>query len=361
MAVKVSRPVITAAVIFFALLAYFGVRSAFRSDDSQAATSETSASAEDAKPVAAVQDVFAETHSIFLNLKGRTEPDRLVTVRAETAGTVVNAPVDEGTVVSRGQTLCGLDIEARQARVDEARAAVDANRVEYDAARELADKGWTSPNRATAAKASLDAALAALNSAQVEIRRTQIKAPFEGVFETRLAEAGDFLSPGGACGVLVDLDPIVVAVDVSEEDASRLSRDMSADVRLAKGDVAPGTVRFVGRTADNATRTFRVEIEMPNPDYTLTAGVSASVRLAVAEAPAVLISPALLVLGDDGRVGLRHVDENGVVRFTNVTIIDDQGEGVWVTGLPESTSILTAGQDFLRDGTEVEIASAGEF
>ncbi len=361
MALKVSRPVITAAVIFFALLAYFGVRSALRSDDSLAATSETAAPAEAAKPIAAVREVVAEPHSIFLNLKGRTEPDRIVTVRAETSGTVVNAAVSEGSVVTRGQTLCGLDIEARQARVDEARAAVEANRVEYDAARELAEKGWTSPNRAAAAKASLDAATAALNAAQVEIGRTRIKAPFDGVFETRLAESGDFLSPGAACGVLVDLDPIVVAVDVSQENARQLETDMTANVRLANGDIVSGRVRYVARTADNATRTFRVEVEMPNPDYTITAGISATVRLAVAEAPAVLVSPALLVLGDDGRVGLRHVDENNVVRFTNVTVIDDQGEGVWVTGLPASTSILTAGQDFLRDGTEVEIASARDF
>lgn len=359
MALKVSRPVITAAAIFFAILAYFAFRSVLRAGAEQPAQIQAETTADDL-PIAAVREAHALPHPVYLTLKGRTEPDRIVTVRAATSGSVVDASVREGASVNRGQMLCGLDIEARQARLDEARAAVEANRVEYDAARELSEKGWTSPNRAAAAKAALDAATAGLNAAQVELGRTRITAPFEGVFETRMAEAGDFLSPGGACGVLVDLDPIVIGVDVSEEDARRLANGMAADIFLPDGGQVEGVVRYVARTADNATRTFRVEVEAPNPEYMLTAGVSATVRMAVAEAPAVLISPALLVLNDQGDIGIRHVDGADTVRFANVAIIDDADNGVWVTGTPDPVSILVAGQDFLRDGTQVETMPAEE-
>lgn len=344
-----------------ALLIYFVGSAIFRAPaaDSTEAERAESASADAPLPQVIVKRVSMEPHAITASLKGSTEPDREVTVRSETMGTVTNASIAEGQTVSAGTLLCGLDVESRAARIAEAEAGVTAARLDYDAASQLEEKGWTTSNRAAANKATLDRAEAALAAAKIELGKTRITAPFAGVFETRLAERGDFLSVGAPCGRVVDLDPIIVVVQSTEDQLSAIDQDMPVEVALATGTVATGTIRYVARTANAQTRTFRVEIEVPNPDLAIAAGLTATVQLGLGEVPAVRITPASLVLGDDGRVGVRYVDDTDTVQFINVDVIDDAPDGIWVTGIPNDAHLLAAGQDYLRAGTKVQAELAG--
>lgn len=351
----------TAGLILLVLLTYFVVRAVLREPAEEAsAASDPSTSEDEARPEVIVTTAEPSLHQIIVSLKGSTEPDREVTVRSETMGTVTNAGVREGQAVQRGDLLCGLDVESRAARIAEAEASVEAARLDYDAASQLEEKGWTTSNRAAANKANLDRAEATLAAAKIELGKTRITAPFSGVFETRLAERGDFLSIGAPCGRLVDLDPIVVAVDATENQLGAIDTSMTVAVELATGQIASGQIRYVARTANAQTRTFRIEIEVDNSDGQIAAGLTATVDLALGEVPAVLLTPAALVLHDDGRVGVRYVDENEIVQFYEVTVIDDAPDGIWVTGIPAGVNLLTAGQAYLREGIKVTTTSSSK-
>lgn len=345
----------TAGFILLAFLAYFVFRGVTRApaDTTPIEQSAEASSSKTELPEVIVHPAALTPHQIVASLKGSSEPDREVTVRSETMGTVINARVREGQSVTRGTVLCGLDVESRAARIAEAEAGVASARLEYDAASQLEEKGWTTSNRAAATKATLDGAEAALAAAKIEISKTNISAPFNGVFETRMAERGDFLSVGAPCGRLVDLDPIIVAVDATEAQLSAIDTSQTVEVSFATGLQTSGAVRYVASTANPQTRTFRVEIEIPNPDASIAAGLTASVRLKLGEVPAVLTTPATLVLHDDGRVGLRYVDNSDLVQFAEVRVVDDAPDGVWVTGIPEGVNLLAAGQDYLKEGVEV--------
>ncbi|MEO0551404.1 MAG: efflux RND transporter periplasmic adaptor subunit [Pseudomonadota bacterium] len=354
---SIPNSVKIAGLILAALVIYFVVRNVMRAG-AEPANGEPGAVEqveEDRLPEVIVRPVVSRLHQVTASLKGRTEPDREVTVRSETIGTVVNANVSEGRFVQRGTLLCGLDIESRAARIAEAEAGVEAARVDHDAASELAEKGWTTSNRKAATKAALDAAEAGLEAAQIELRKTRIVAPFDGVFETRSAERGDFLSIGAPCGRLVDLDPIIAVVEATESQLAAIDPEQPVDVEFATGAVKPGDIRFIARTANPETRTFRIEVEIDNPDADIAAGLTASVTLNMGEAPAMLLTPASLVLHEDGRVGVRYVDDNDTVQFTDVAIADDAADGIWVTGIPEGVNLLAAGQDYLREGVKVTI------
>lgn len=350
-----SNSVRTAGFILLALVAYFVARAVLRGPAE--VPQADAAVAADARPAAApeviVQPASLTPHQIIVQLKGSTEPDREVIVRSETLGTVVDARVREGQIVSSGTVLCGLDIESRAARIAEAEANVTVARLEFNAARELEEKGWTTSNRAAATKATLDGAEAALAAAKIELEKTKITAPFRGRFESRMAESGDFLSVGAACGRIVDLDPIIVAVDATENQLSAIDRDAPVNVALATGLETQGEIRFIARTANPQTRTFRIEIEIPNKEEAIAAGLTATVRLRLGEVPALLLSPASLVLHEDGRVGVRYVDADDIVQFAEVRVIDDAADGIWVSGIPSGANLLTAGQDYLREGVKV--------
>ena len=348
------RSVLTAILLFAAIVAYFGIRMAFADRSATPAADEVAAAVNaDESAEVLVRPLELEPHTVYTTLKGQTEPLRTVSVRAETAGTVVGTPVGEGSTVSKGALLCQLDVESREIRVRQAQAELDARQLDYDAARTLAEDGLTPVNSAAAAKAAFDAAEANLEAARIELERTRLRAPFSGIFEHRDAEQGDYLAPGSPCGTIVDLDPLLVVVEATETQAAFLSEGQTATVDLIDGRAFEGTVRFVGKTADPATRTFRVEVEAPNPDAAISAGLTAAIRIATGDALATRLSPASLVLADNGSVGVRYIDTSDVVQFAIVQIVDDATDGIWVTGLPDGARLMLSGQDYIREGVRV--------
>ncbi len=353
-----NRSTIIAATILVVILAWFGVRSLMRGSISSHKEEAVAESVDDL-PSAVIETLIAEPHLMQINATGRTEPDKSVTVKAGTTGTVVSTPAREGSFVKAGTLLCGLDVEARSARVKEAEAQRISAEVSYEAADSLAKKGLGPANQATAAKAQLDAAKAAVNAAKVELGKTQIRAPFDGIFETRLAEAGDFLSPGQACGVLVDMDPVIVSVQVSEAVAGKLNVGMTGEALLADGRSFPATLRYVARTASDTTRTFLVEATLDTGDSIVAAGVTSQLVLPVGNVQAMKISPGLLTLSDAGQMGIRYVDATDTVRFAPVVVIDETPDGAWVTGLPDETDVISLGQDYLSEGASVKPVAAG--
>ncbi|HVY89373.1 MAG TPA: efflux RND transporter periplasmic adaptor subunit [Hyphomonadaceae bacterium] len=297
-----------------------------------------------------VRRSVAEVRPLYLSLSGRTEAARDVTVKAETTGTITSAPAQEGKVVDKGALLCGLDIEGRGAKLREAEAETAQKQNQYNAAVELAAKGWAAEARVTAAKAALDAAQAGLDVAKSEMAKTQIRAPFRGVFEKRMASTGDFLSPGGACGTVVELDPVVVIADVPEKNAAQVHVDAPSKLKLSDGGEALGHVRYLAKTADAATRMFRVEVEIANPNNLIPVGRVAEVRIQIGQGDAHKINPALLTLDEQGRIGVRYLDVGGIVSFAPADVVDETADGTWIAGLPREALIVAEGQDNVKPG-----------
>jgi multidrug efflux system membrane fusion protein len=118
-------------------------------------------------------------------------------------------------------------------------------------------------------------------------------------------------------------------------------------------------VRLVAREASAQTRTFPVEVALPNPALALSAGMTAEVFLSAATVRAVEVPRSVITLSEGGELGLRVVGADNLAAFAPITIIDDTPEGLMVTGVPEGVRIITAGQDLVRNGDMVEVAAAG--
>ncbi|PKQ05830.1 MAG: efflux RND transporter periplasmic adaptor subunit, partial [Alphaproteobacteria bacterium HGW-Alphaproteobacteria-12] len=208
-------------------------------------------------------------------IRGRTEAKRAVDVRAETQGTVAKLPVEKGERVVKGDVLCELALNARSAQLAEAQALVTQRRLEHDASRQLAEKGYRAPTVAAGSKAAYDAAQARLKQMEVEVGQTKIRAPFDGVFDGRPVEVGDYMRVGDVCGLVVELNPLLIVGQVAEDRVASLQIGEPGTARLVTGETAEGKISFVAKTADPATRTFRVELEVPNEDLSKRSGVTA--------------------------------------------------------------------------------------
>ncbi len=299
--------------------------------------------------------IYAQSTPKTLTIRGRTENKRTVDVRAETAGRVIDRPVERGDDVNRGDLLCQLATDDRGARVEEARESVAQAEIEYQGSQRLKAQGLQSETGIAQAKARLASAKARLASAELDIERTMVRAPFDGVIEKTHVEIGDYASPGAMCVTVVDMDPMLIVGQVSEHDVHKLDLGATAIGRFATGGDMGGPITFLGQQAEQSTRTYRIEVTLANPNRRLRSGITTEIEIDYDSVLAQKVSPALFALDDEGRIGVRTVNADQRVEFHLVDIIADDDDGVWVTGLPDRTTLITVGQEFVVAGERVEV------
>ena len=349
---KINKSYVFAATAFLAIALWFWYNSA--KADSTTAPTKPAAEQSTSIPTVVVESRDAEDHQNSFTLFGRSEANREVDVKAETAGLVVSTPVREGQFVKRGTVLCRQDIDARQANLDQAQATLEAREFDLQSTQTLVDKGYKSAVQLKTQSAAVDGARAGVKQAQIELDNVNMRAPFSAIFDSQMAEVGDYLLPGQACGKLIEMNPLIVAVELTESQVGDINIGQKADIALVTGENLSGKIRFIEANANAATRTFRTEIEVPNPDYKLKGGVTATVKIKSGTVKAQHVPSKILTLDTDGAIGVRYVNYDNRVGFAVVTQIDEDAHGIWVTGLPDSTRIIVQGQDFVSVGTEVD-------
>ena len=235
-----------------------------------------------------------------IKVSGTTEADKLIKIRAEASGTVVSRPVQQGQFVKKDQLICQL----------------------YNASRSSYPK---------------------------------VKAPFDGYLETFSVKEGDYLNTGAVCATIIDPDPMRLIGEVSEKEINFVKVGAKAEAELISGKKVEGVVSFVSTSANKGTRTFRVEIDVKNPDRSIRDGVSAQIAIKGDTILAHKISPSILMLGEAGELGIRTVNEDDQVEFKKIDILEDSMEGIWITGLPKNTRIITVGQEYVFQGQTVNV------
>jgi multidrug efflux system membrane fusion protein len=333
-------------------------------------------------------------------MRGRTEAARQVTVASEISGLVISEPIRKGAFVDAGDLLCQLDpgtlaaqlaegrarlaeaqgrVPEAQATVLEASARVREAEINVNVARRLSEDGFASETRLISAEAALEAANAGVQrasseviSAQAgiegaqatvaaderEIERLNITAPFAGLLESDTSELGSLMQPGAPCATIIQLDPIKLVGFVPEASISQISVGAMAGARLTTGQEVVGQVTFLSRSADEQTRTFRVEVRVPNADQLIGDGQTAEIVVASDGRMAHLLPASSLTLDNDGAIGIRAiVTQDGsdidIARFMPVGIMRDTIDGIWVTGLPDTVDVIVVGQEYVTDGVPV--------
>jgi multidrug efflux system membrane fusion protein len=309
-------------------------------------------------PQVRVAMLDASDRDASLTVRGRTSALHTVELKAEVDGVVQALHFEKGDRVKAGQVLCELKLKDRAAKLDQARALVKQTAKQHAVDLDLAKDGFRSATQVDQSAAALEAAKAGEQTMSIDLDNTRIKAPYDGLVDDRFVEVGDYMRVGDKCALLIAPEPFLAVGMVSERDVSKLKIGNPASATLVTGETVEGRIRFVASRADDTTRTFRIEVELPNPDGKLRVGVSADLHIPVKQLMAQKISPGILVLDDNGVVGVRAV-EAGVVRFHPVEIVSDGPDGMWVAGLPDHLTVITVGQSFVTDGERVKTVLSG--
>lgn len=235
----------------------------------------------------------------LIKLKATTESEARVNVKAKTSGEVVKIGATQGQFVEKDSILCSLGV--------------------------------------------------------VELNRTEVKAPFSGYLE-QIVKPGNYLERGQVCATIIQLNPITFMAEVPEFKINKVKNDQGVVLKLVTGEEVEGKLTFVSKSASPTTRTFKVESQVKNPGGFIRDGLTADMTIKIDKVLAHKISPSILLLSDEGKLGIRSIKEN-LVEFNEIIILEDSADGVWIVGIPEVIEIIIQGQGFVENGQKVSINS----
>lgn len=350
-------PIITSVAVIIALYFFILERDTLLAySQSETAETEMDDETSPAETPSGVSVVAIRSHERGIQngiiLRGRTEAARRVDVRAQASGLVTSEPLRKGAYVEAGQLLCALDAGTTAAQLGEAMARLKDAEVSAANAADLAAGGFSPETAVIAKNAALQAAKSGVARIEESIENLKIHAPFAGYLETDTAETGSLMQPGGMCATIIALETIKLVGFATEQDISKIEIGSLAGGRLVSGREIIGAVTFLSRASDPVSRTFRVEITVPNEDNSIRDGETADILIELAGEKGHLLPQHVLTLNSDGDLGVRVV-EGDIAKFMPVTILRDTEDGLWLKGLPATVDVITVGQEYVVDGSKI--------
>lgn len=336
------------AVVLWLASGQFG-----ETDEAESLRSGEAATVTTSRNAVRVRVQSAEIVLRTITVNGKTAPARVVELSAETDGRIEATVADRGANLEKGEIIVRLDERDRSARLAQAEATVKQREVEYEGRLQLKAKSYVSEAQLQEAVALLETAKAELVRARLDLGYMNIRAPFGGALQSRAVEVGDFVKLGDPIATYVDNRTIVVSASLSEFDARYVDVGDEAEAKLATGELVRGRIRYIAPVADEATRTFGVELEIDNSDGELRVGGTAELRIPAEKVLAHRVSPSLLTLDDAGNVGVKIINREGRVEFVVADIALSSNNGIWLAGLPRDATIITVGQGYVTNGALV--------
>ena len=303
-------------------------------------------------PSVAVEQVFVQdvdqdatyTSTVQAYIKNNIVP--------QTAGRIVKINVEIGDRVKKGQVLAEIDkVQLQQAQLQLHNAEVELERL-----RALYAAGGLS-------KSDLDAIELQYNVTKTQVQNlienTTLLSPIDGVITARNYDAGDMYSMSAPIFTVEQIKPVKLLVGVSESDYSKISK---GDKVTVKADAFPdltfdGKIERIYPTIDPATRTFTVEVVVPNNYSTLRPGMFARVNVNFGTNRNVVI-PDVAVVKQQGS-GERFVyilNADGTVSYKKVELGRRMGTQYEVlSGVEDGAKVVVGGQIRLKDGIKVSV------
>ena len=297
-------------------------------------------------------------HARAIRISGHTEAEKRVTLATRVMGVIESLPVKQGQRVERGDLVMRLNAEDKEAAIRMAESVVAQRQAEADAAERLVGGGNAPKLQADQARAALATAESQLEGAKAELDQYEIYAPYNGLIDRVPVQRGSTILAGAEVATLINLDPLLAVGEVSERDLAYLQLGNTADIRLVDGKTVQGTLRYISRDASSATRTFRIEVAIPNEDKSLPAGMTAEITLLAQPTDSVMLPRSVVTLSADGDLGIRAVDTSNKVVFFPIDLVDDTAKGLVLAGIPADARVIVAGQDLVTEGDEVKPVEA---
>ncbi len=311
-----------------------------------------------------VETIATTDFTELIRLTGNVRANRDVVVSATEAGLVSAILVDQGSRVRAGQAVARLDDTQLRAQVREARARSDLARETWERRKRLFEEDQVgSELQYLEARYTAEQSAASLTALSARLDATIIRAPFEGVLDSREIELGSMIMPGTPVARVVDLDPVRIRGGVPERFALDVRPGSRATVtfQVLEGEFFEGDITYVGSAVDPQDRTFPVELTLANPGGLIKPEMVANIEIVRETRSGVVVVPReVLVRVEEGYIAyvVEGSDSGGVARSRLVSLGPGQRNRVVVEeGLQAGDRLVVIGQQQITDGDRVRVVN----
>jgi multidrug efflux system membrane fusion protein len=350
-----KQSLLTAILLFLIIAGWIFSGNPFASDisASPALTPSATDHSEQPLPIVRTRASTAEPFYPSIEIYSVSEPVRTLSLKAETSGKIQQLLYQQGNRVASGEPILKIDPDERLTQRRYAAAMVKQRQIEYDVAQKLFKKDFSTETRLAEAETLLAAALSEQERIEADLRKTTLSAPFPAYIEALDVEKGDFVATGQTVARLIDIESILFTGHITEREYAFLKIGDAARIETLQGKSAEGKITYLSKEADAMTRTFRIEVTVPNADTQFVAGLSATVSIQTAPIRAHLVEPAQIIINDKGQLGVMSIDQDSRLRFLPAHILLSSANETWLTGLPDSFDLVTTGHSMAKSGDRV--------
>ena len=311
-----------------------------------------------------IEPVLPSAFTELIRLTGTVRANRDVVVSATEPGLVSAILVDQGRRVRAGEAVARLDDTQLRAQVAETRARAELARETWERRRRLFEEDQVgSELQYLEARYAAEQSAASLTALSARLDATIIRAPFEGVLDSREIELGSMIMPGTPVARVVDLDPVRIRGGVPERFALDVQPGSRATVtfQVLEGETFEGDITYVGAAVDSQDRTFPVELTLANPGGRIKPEMVASMEIVRETRSDVVVVPREVLLRvEDGYVAyvIEGTGDSAVARSRFVRLGPGQRNRVVVEeGLQVGDRLVVVGQQLIADGDRVRVVN----
>lgn len=301
----------------------------------------------------------------FIRVVGTVEAERDVIVSAEEGGVVEALGAAKGDRVRRGDVLVRLNAGVLEAQLEQAASQAALAEETWERHRRLWEQDSVGTEMAyLQAQYNARTARAQARVLNERLARTVVRAPVGGILDSRMVEVGTMVSPGSPVARILDLDTVRIVGGVPERFATAVEQgsEVTVTVDALGGREYRGRVDFLGSAVESGTRTFEVEVEVPNPGLGIKPGMVADIQIARRTLEEAVVVPRAAVMRRESGYVLYVARESEDGYRAEARVVDpgaSRGDLVVIDrGLEPGERVVVVGQQQVADGDALRITSS---
>jgi membrane fusion protein (multidrug efflux system) len=306
----------------------------------------------------AVSELKPQKFDHYVQTQGKVESENNILVSAKSMGGITQVYVNEGDQVSKGQVLAQIDNSVIVRSIESMKAQLELATSVYERQKNLWDQKIGTEVQFLQAKTGKESLEKQLASLQEQNEMSRIKSPINGVVDEVWVKVGENIAPGMPAVRVVNTSDLKLTANISEAYVTNIKKGNKVAVNIDEvGKEMNATVSFVGRTINQLSRTFTVEVKLPS-EPNLRPNMTATVKVIFQSDPSAIVVPVNVIQEINNEKVVYVAEAKGkqtVARRKVVTVDGVYGNLAAVQGLNKGDQLITVGYQGLNDGDFVKI------